>query len=133
MAKAPAPALSAAQMEVMEVVWDRGEATVGQVWRALSERRPIARNTVQTTVVRLERKGWLSHREEGGTFHYTAARPRGAAVGGLVRRLLDTAFAGSVSGLVMALLEDHRLTDDEAARLRDLIDRSRLDREESSP
>lgn len=133
MGKAASPPLSAAQMEVMEVVWDRGEATVGEIWRAIAERREIARNTVQTTVVRLERKGWLTHSEDGGVFRYKALRPRGAAVGGLVRRLVDTAFAGSVAGLVMALLEDHRLNDDEAARLRALIDRSQQEREDRSP
>ncbi len=130
MGKASPPPLSAAQMEVMEVVWDRGEATVGEIWRALAERREIARNTVQTTVTRLEQKGWLGHRDEAGAFRYRASHPRGAAVGGLVRRLVDTAFAGSVSGLVMALLEDHRLSREEADRLRALIDRSEDDRED---
>ena len=119
----PAP-LSAAQMEMMEVVWDRGEATVGEIWKILSERRTIARNTVQTTVVRLEQRGWLRHREDGGAFIYAAAHPRRAAVKGLVTRLADTAFEGSISGLVMALLENHKLSPDEAARLRELIDRS---------
>lgn len=116
--------LSAAQLEIMEVVWDRGEVTVGEIWRTLADRRAIARNTVQTTVVRLEQRGWLTHRVEGGVFRYVAAHPRGAAVKGLVRRLVDTAFEGSVSGLVMALLENHRLTPEEADRLRTLIDRS---------
>jgi predicted transcriptional regulator len=119
----PAP-LSAAQMEMMEVVWDRGEATVGEIWKILSERRTIARNTVQTTIVRLEQRGWLKHRDEGGAFVYSAVHPRRAAVKGLVARLADTAFEGSISGLVMALLENHRLSPDEAARLRELIDRS---------
>lgn len=118
------PALSAAQMEVMEVVWDRGEATVGEIWREIASRREIARNTVQTTVVRLEQRGWLKHRDDAGAFRYSAVHPRGAAVKGLVGTLLDTAFGGSVSGLVMALLEDHRLSPQEAARLRALIDRS---------
>lgn len=121
----PAP-LSAAQMEIMEVVWDRGEATVGEIWKILSERRAIARNTVQTTVVRLEQRGWLSHTEEGGAFVYSALHPRRAAVKGLVARLADTAFEGSISGLVMALLENHRLSKDEAARLRALIDKSEI-------
>lgn len=124
MGKATPPPLSVAQMEIMELIWDRGEATVGAIWRELSARRAIARNTVQTTVSRLEQRGWLSHREEGGVFHYKAMHPRRAAVKGLVSRLADTAFEGSVSGLVMALLEHHRLTPEEADRLRTLIDRA---------
>lgn len=124
MGKATPPPLSAAQMEIMEVVWDRGEATVGEIWRTLSAQRAIARNTVQTTVVRLEQRGWLTHRDEGGVFQYAALHPRRAAVKGLMRRLVDTAFEGSVSGLVMALLENHKLTPEETERLRTLIDRS---------
>lgn len=132
MGKPMPPLLSAAQMEVMEVVWDRGEATVGEIWRTLSARRGIARNTVQTTVVRLEQRGWLTHRDEGGVFRYVAAHPRRAALKGMVGRLVDTAFEGSVSGLVMALLENHSLTTEEADRLRTLIDRSEAT-EEGSP
>lgn len=118
------PPLSAGQMEIMEVVWDRGEVTVSEIWRELAARRAIARNTVQTTVVRLEQRGWLEHRDEGGVFRYTAARPRRAAVKGLMRRLVDTAFEGSVAGLVMALLENHKLSRDEADRLRSQIERA---------
>jgi predicted transcriptional regulator len=128
MAKDASAPLTAAQMEVMDLVWERGEATVGALWRELSARRPIARNTVQTTIVRLEQRGWLTHRDDGGgVFVYTPARRRGAAVKGMVRRLVDTAFEGSVSGLVMALLENHSLTPDEATRLRSLIDRAEAD------
>ena len=51
------PPLSAAQLEVMNVVWDRGEAGVAEIWQELSKRRggdaPVARNTVQTTLSRL--------------------------------------------------------------------------------
>ena len=48
MAKADLPPLSEAQLEIMNIVWDRGKATVRDVWRALARRRPLARNTVST-------------------------------------------------------------------------------------
>jgi BlaI family transcriptional regulator, penicillinase repressor len=125
MAKSSGPRpLSEAQLEIMEEVWGRGEATVGEIWRALSARRKVARNTVQTMVARLEEKGWLLRRDEGGTLRYSAARPRGSAVRSLVTRLVETAFHGSVSGLVMTLLEGHRLSKEEADRLREAIDRA---------
>src|SRR5437763_534664 len=53
----PLPPLSAAQLEIMNVVWGRGEATVAEVWRALSARRKVARNTVLTMLARLEEEG----------------------------------------------------------------------------
>ena len=72
------PALpSDAQWEVLNIIWDRGEATVGEVWQAVSARRPVARNTVLTLVARLEEKGWLRRRTEGNVLHYSSLFPAG--------------------------------------------------------
>jgi predicted transcriptional regulator len=108
----------------MNVIWDRGTATVAEVWKDLAVRRKVARNTVQTTIARLEERGWLRRHGDGPALRYSASRPRSATQRGLVRRLVDSAFGGSVEGLVAALLEGHRLSHDEAERLRALIDRS---------
>ena len=67
----PAP-LSKAQTEIMEIIWEQEEVTVSEVWETLSQRRPVARNTVQTMMVRLEEKGWLKHRTLGRSFLYSA-------------------------------------------------------------
>jgi predicted transcriptional regulator len=115
------PALTEAQIEVMNAVWDRGEATVADVWKDLAARRPIARNTVLTTMERLRERGWLHCDSEEHAFRYRAAVPREAVQGMMVRRLLDSAFQGSAEGLVLALLDGRGLTDDEARRIRDLI------------
>src|SRR4051794_34119940 len=95
------PPLSDVQLEIMNVIWEKGEATVGAIWRALAARRGVSRNTVGTLVQRLEEKGWLVHRPEGNAFLYSAARPRVQTVGAMVDRLVRSAFAGSVEGLVM--------------------------------
>ena len=115
------PPLSEAQLEIMNVVWERGEVTVADVWKALAARRKLARNTVQTMIVRLEEKGWLRHRVEGPGFVYSAVFPREATMKRAVRQLVDTAFSGSVEGLVMALLEGRGLSKDEADRIRAMI------------
>jgi BlaI family transcriptional regulator, penicillinase repressor len=124
------PALSEAQIEIMNVVWDRGEVTVAEVWKALASRRTVARNTVLTMMERLQERGWL-HCESGDrAFRYRAAVPREAVQGMMVRRLLDSAFNGSAEGLAMALLDGRGLTDDEAKRIRDLIGRAEQRRAE---
>src|SRR5579883_352337 len=97
------PTLSEAQFEVMDVVWDGGAATVGEIWQALSARRKVARNTIQTLVTRLEEKGWLTHEGETGVFRFRATRPREATQRGLLQRLLASAFGGSREGLLLAL------------------------------
>ena len=105
----------------MNLVWDRGEVTVAEVWKALAARRKLARNTVQTMMVRLEEKGWLSSLTEEHAFRYRAAVPREAVQGMMVRRLLDSAFGGSAEGLVMALLDGRGISRAEADRVRALI------------
>jgi len=114
--------LTPAQLEIMNLFWEHGELRVAEVWGLLSDRRRVARNTVQTMLTRLANKGWLQARAEGNAFCFRAARARKSALRGMVGRLLETAFAGSANGLIMALLEDRRLSSEEAERIRGLID-----------
>jgi len=117
----PLPPLSEVQLEIMNVVWDRQQATVADVWKDLCQRRPLARNTVLTLMTRLAEKGWLKQQAEGSTFQYTPAVPRTATLGNMVRRLVDTAFGGSAEGLVMALLDGRGISKDEAERIAAMI------------
>jgi BlaI family transcriptional regulator, penicillinase repressor len=117
----PQGALSDAQLEIMNVVWDRGECSVADVWQALQEQRTLARNTVQTTMVRLESRGWLAHRDDDGTFIYRATISRDEAQRQSVQQMLDTVFRGSTEGLVLTLLENQSLSKAEAARIRKMI------------
>ena len=86
------PPLSDAQLEIMNVVWELEEASVGDVWKALSQQRPIARNTVQTVMTRLDEKGWLKHRKQGRAFLFKASAARDSTLRVLVDRLVETAL-----------------------------------------
>jgi len=123
------PALSEAQLEIMQVVWEGEEVTVTDVWNVLARRRQVARNTVLTHMDRLEKKGWLTRRADGQTHYYRAASPRGTTLGQVVHRLVDAAFAGSAEALVLALLDGRGVSDEEARRIRQLIDNVRARRE----
>ena len=112
MPKPELPPLSEAQLEIINIVWDQGTATVGQIWKVLAKRRSVSRNTVSTMVTRLEEKGWLRHRVMGGTFLYSATHPREKVLPRMVHRLVDAAFQGSAEGLVLTLLEGGRLSAD---------------------
>jgi BlaI family transcriptional regulator, penicillinase repressor len=123
------PALpSDAQVEVLNVLWERGEATVGELWQAISAQRPVARNTVLTLVTRLEEKGWLRRHEEGNVLRYSAVVPKQTALRQIARRLVDTAFGGSAEGLIMTLLGGGDLSEGETARIRAMLDKVRGDK-----
>jgi BlaI family transcriptional regulator, penicillinase repressor len=124
----PTPLPSDAQWEVLNILWDRGESTVGEVWQEFSARRSVARNTVLTLIARLEEKGWLRRRTEGGVLRYSVTVPQQTALRQMARRLVDTAFAGSAEGLVMALLDDADLSEGEAGRIRAMLEKARREK-----
>ncbi len=123
MSKPDTSPLTAAQREIMEIVWARGEVTVAEVREALSAKRDVARNTVQTMMVRLEGRGWLTHREAGRSFVYSAKRPRNVSLGAKVSQMVDRLFAGSPEEMVTALIEYRGLTQSEAERIRQMINK----------
>jgi predicted transcriptional regulator len=124
MAKLEISPLTAAQREIMEVVWTRGEVTVAEVREALAAKREVARNTVQTMLVRLEARGWLTHREVRRSFVYAAKKPRKMSFGAKLSQMVDRWFGGSAEEVVTALIEYRGLTSDEAKRIREMIDKA---------
>ncbi|MEL6106011.1 MAG: BlaI/MecI/CopY family transcriptional regulator [Planctomycetota bacterium] len=116
------PPLSEAQREIMEIIWDRREATVSEVRESLLETRDVARNTVQTMMVRLEEKGWLQHRAIGRTFVYSANVPQKSSLGAKVAQMVDRMFSGSADELMTALMEYRGLSEEETERIRKMID-----------
>lgn len=111
--------LSAAEQEVMEVVWNHSEVTAREARDALS--RDVARNTVRTLLERMEEKGWVTHREVGRAFVYRAARPREESIGRKVREMVDTVCGGSTETLVAALLDYRGLRPGELERIRKML------------
>jgi predicted transcriptional regulator len=113
----PSATLTPQELEIMKLVWDRGEANVRDVYEALLAQRKIAYTTVMTTMNILERKGHLRKRAEGRSFRYRPARPRRQVVRAMVREFLDRVFGGSAEPLLVHLLEDRRLSEDDLTEI----------------
>lgn len=124
MAKLDANPLTEVQREIMEIVWELNEVSVSEVHSRIAQRREVARNTVQTLMVRLEEKGWLRHVEQGRKFLYSAAKPRTKSLGARVAHMIDGLFGGSPEQMVNALLEYRGLTDRELQNIREMIDQA---------
>ncbi|MHC5056927.1 MAG: BlaI/MecI/CopY family transcriptional regulator [Planctomycetota bacterium] len=118
------PRLSEAQLELMSIIWRKDKATVTEVWESLPRGRHIARTTVMTVLARLAKKGWLRRRKSGNEYVYSPAVGREKALGGMLSRLIDTAFGGSTEGLIMTLVNARGISEEEAERLRRIIDGS---------
>ena len=89
----PTRPLSRAQREIMEIIWDLGEATVMDVKNRLDDVRPVARNTVRTSMERMAEKGWLYVSEAGRSFVYSPRIEREESLGQRVTEMIDKAQA----------------------------------------
>lgn len=116
------PALSEAQREIMEIVWDRRELSASEIRDILCTRRQVSRNTVRTLLERMEAKGWLTHREAGRTHIYSAAHERDTAVGQKVVEVLDQVCGGSPETLMSALIDYRGLDAAELKRVRAMLE-----------
>jgi BlaI family penicillinase repressor len=119
------PELTPAQGEIMDIIWGVGEVSASEVRRTLSKSRAVARNTVRTLLERMEEKGWLTHREEGRTFLYSAAQPRQVTIGQKVKEIVETVCGGSPEALVNALLDYRGLNSEELERIRQMLSQAR--------
>lgn len=113
--------LSEKQREIMEVVWELGEASVFEVRDELAKQRDVARNTVRTMMERLEERGWLTHRVIGRTHFYSALVDRHDNLGQRVVDVVDKVCGGSPENLMSALLEFRGLSSEEIARIEKIL------------
>ena len=123
MARKKSPHLTEAELRLMDVIWDKGSATVSEVADALPKDLDLAYNTVLTTLRILEEKGYLRHtkRDDARAFVYEALVGRNEAGRNAVRYLVSRFFRNSPELLVLNLLEDEELSAKEQARIRKMI------------
>ena len=123
MARKRSPNLTEAELRLMDVLWDRGPATVAEVAEALPKNLGLAYNTVLTTLRILEEKGYITHTksDEGRAFRYEPVVGRQEASRKAVRYLVSRFFRDSPELLVLNLLENEDLGEPELQRIRKLI------------
>ena len=122
--------LTPSQHEIMVLVWDAGEAglSVAEIWKAIADRRGVARTTVLNLVDRLEKRGWLVRQPVAGAFRYRPAIPRDAAESRLAAGFVADFFGGSMTQLVQSLLGGSGASPDEIERMRKLLAEARSSR-----
>jgi len=113
------------ELEIMQVLWETGPATVQTVQKAL--KRELAYTTVQTMLTVLHRKGRVKRTLKDKAYIYTPAVSRQKFTGHAVRELIDRLFGGSAEGLVVSLLQEKHLTPEKLATLHELIDKEEAD------
>jgi len=104
------PKLTKLELQIMEVLWTRSQASIREIQEAFPEKNRPAYTTIQTTVYRLEGKKALRRVKKVGNFHvFEAAISRDAAQ----RRLIDDLLAllgGRAQPVMARLIESGKLT-----------------------
>ena len=115
--------LTEAELRLMDIVWDKGAVTVGEVAEALPGEPGLAYNTILTTLRILEQKGYVRHTKprEGRAFVYRAIVGRKQASRNALRNLVRGFFANSPELLVLNLLDDGDLSPRELRNIRNLL------------
>ena len=111
------------QVDLLEVLWDREEATVAEVQEALLGTRGLATSTVATLLSRLEKRGVVAHRADGRQYVYRAQVSREQVRDSMMSALTYRMFSGDVAELVSHLLTEAETSPGDLARVKRLIAR----------
>jgi len=125
--------LTEAELRLMKLLWERGESAVADLVQALPDSTPLAYTTVLTTVRILEKKGYVTHRQEGRAFLYSPCVAEHEASRGEIRHVLQRFFGNSRERLLLSLLGDAEVTPAELQRLKQAIAEAPLDGLEPEP
>jgi BlaI family penicillinase repressor len=116
--------LTPLELQIMNVLWETGPASVQTVQGRLNG-RPLAYTTVQTMLNILHRKGKVRRRLKDRAYLYQPVLSRQKAVTQAVGEMLDRFFGGSADSLVLNLVETRQLTPEKLARIQALVERSK--------
>ncbi len=115
--------LSRREHQIMDIVFELGEATAAQIVERLPE--PSSNASIRILLGILEEKGHLTHRTQAGKFIYRSTLEPETAKRSALAYLMKIFFGGSPTQVVAALLDDPELSDEERDELRRLIDQTR--------
>ena len=120
--KMTSPRPTDGELEILRILWDRGEATVREVHEVLDARHPTGYTTVLKLLQIMTEKGLVQRDASERAHVYQARVPREDTERQLVGDLLERAFAGSASSLVMRALSSKRTSPEDLARIRRHLD-----------
>jgi BlaI family penicillinase repressor len=115
------PPIGQAELEILRFIQQHQPVTVRHVADHVSATKGHVRTTVLNVMSRLVRKGYLVRRKQRGVYRYSARQPAEQLLRTLIRGFVDRALGGSPSPFVAYLAEDARLSDQDVARLKGLV------------
>lgn len=118
------PHLTVKEEEIMRIFWAHGPLLVKEILEYLPEPKPHI-NTVSTVVRVLEKKGYVGHEKEGGTYRYHAILQKESYKKTTLMNMLRNYFDNSFKSMVSALVEENHLTEEEINECIDIIEKKK--------
>ncbi|MBQ8553886.1 MAG: BlaI/MecI/CopY family transcriptional regulator [Alistipes sp.] len=112
--------LTRAELEIMQIMWEREACFVNDILETLPEPKP-AYNTVSTVVRILEKKGFVAHRAYGKSHEYYPVIDRDTYTQGFMSSVLNNFFGGSPSRMVSFLSSNKSISMEEADQIMKLL------------
>jgi predicted transcriptional regulator len=121
LARKKSPNLTEGELRLMDVLWKKQQATVGEVLASLPANPPLAYSTVLTTLRILETKGYVQHSKKGRAFVYEPLIAQEEASRKALTHLVNRFFGGSRELLVLNLLKEETIDRAEMKRIKRMI------------
>ena len=118
------PHLTAKEEEVMRILWEKGPLLVKEVLEFLPEPRPHV-NTVSTVIRVLEKKGYVGHEKEVGTYRYHAILEKDSYRKASLMTMLRNYFDNSLKSMVSALVQEEELSEEDINECIDIIEKKK--------
>jgi predicted transcriptional regulator len=122
LARSQSATLTEAELRIMNVLWQKGSATVHEVMNGLPAQPVLAYNSVLTIIRILEKKGYLKHLKDGRAHVFVPQVDRAKATRLEVRNVVSRFFGNSHELLALNILEEKGIDAEELQRLRQLLE-----------
>ncbi len=116
-----------AELEILQILWEKGEVTVKEVNEEINKKKETGYTTTLKTMQIMFEKGLVERKKDGRSHIYSATIKKEKTQQLLLDKILDTAFGGSASKLVMQALGNKKTTKEELQEIKELI--NKLERE----
>ena len=121
------PQISEAEFEVMQVIWEHGAVSTNQVVDILTAKTDWSPKTIQTMLIRLEKKGAITHEKNGRLYIYTPLVDREEYIARQSDAFLDKFFGGALDRMMVSYLSRNNISQEDLEELRAILDRQKKD------
>ncbi len=111
------------ELEILRILWERGPSTVRDVLEALNLKKKTGYTTALKLLQIMAKKGLVDRDESDRTHIYRARHTKSRTQGQILRDLIERAFGGSTSHLVLQALRGKKASSEELREIREMLDR----------